>query len=106
MLLASTTTETSDNGNGIVGGKTDPIHIVFTKSGENVQLRRINCDVITDNKNSNIAKAIQNSNIGSIMKSMKVEAYLKDSSAVVVEMTSFFVGDNKDLSPFDKYSQK
>jgi len=105
MLLASTTTETSDNANGIVGGKTDPIHIVFTKSGENVQLRRINCDVITDNKNSNIAKAIQSSNIGSIMKSMKIEAYSKDSSAVVVEMTSFFVGDNKDLSPFDKYSQ-
>jgi len=105
MLLASTTTETSDNANGIVGGKTDPIHIAFTKSGENVQLRRINCDVITDNKNSNIAKAIQSSNIGSIMKSMKVEAYSKDSSAVVVEMTSFFVGDNKDLSPFDKYSQ-
>jgi len=105
MLMASTTTETSDNGNGIVGGKTDPIHIVFTKSGENVQLRRINCDVVTDNMSSNIAKAIKSSNIGSIMKSMKVEAYSKDSSAVVVEMTSFFAGDNKDLSPFDKYSQ-
>ncbi len=105
MLLASTTTETSDNANGIVGGKTDPIHIVFTKSGENVQLRRINCDVITDNQDSNIAKAIQKSNVGSIMKSMKVEAYSKDSSAVVVDLTSFFVGDNKDLSPFDKYSQ-
>jgi hypothetical protein len=105
MLIASTTTETSDNANGIVGGKADPIHVVFTRSGESVHLRRVNSDVITDNANSNIAKAIERSNIGSIMKSMKVEAWSKDSSAVVVDMTSFFVGDNKDLSPFDKYSQ-
>ncbi len=104
MLLGSTTTETSDNGNGIVGGKSEPIHIAFTKSGENIQLRRVNCDVITDNMNSNIAKAIQRSNIGSIMKNMKIEAYSKDSSAVVVDLTGFFVGDNKDLSPFDVYS--
>lgn len=105
MLIASSITETSDNGNGIVGGKTDPIHILFTKSGESVQLRRVNSDVITDNMSSNIAKAIKKSNIGSIMKSMKIEAYSKDSSAVIVDMTSFFVSDNKDLTPFDKYSQ-
>ncbi|OFX79382.1 MAG: hypothetical protein A2X20_11980 [Bacteroidetes bacterium GWE2_40_15] len=105
MLIASSVTETSDNANGIVGGKTDPIHILFTKSGESVQLRRVNSDVITDNMSSNIAKAIKKSNIGSIMKNMKIEAYSKDSSAVIVDMTAFFVGDNKDLTPFDKYSQ-
>jgi hypothetical protein len=105
MLIASTVTETSDNANGIVGSKGDPIHIFFTKSGENVQLRRVNTDVITDNLNSGIAKAIERSNIGSIMKNMKIEAYSKDSSAVVVDMTSFFVGDNKDMTPFDWYSQ-
>lgn len=104
MLIASTVTETSDNGNGIVGGKSDPIHISFTKSAESIQLRRINSDVITDNSESNIAKAIERSSIGSIMKSMKIEAYSNDSSAVVVDMTSFFTGDNKDLTPFDKYS--
>ncbi|MCK9304944.1 MAG: zinc-dependent metalloprotease [Bacteroidales bacterium] len=105
MLIASTLTETSDNANGIVGGKNDPIHIFFTKTGENVQLRRVHTDVITDNQNSGVAKAIERSNIGSIMKSMKIEAYSPDSSAVVVDMTSFFVGDNKDLTPFDRYSQ-
>ena len=105
MLIGSTTTETSDNGNGIVGGKSDPIHVLFSKTGENVQLRRVNCDVVTDAQNTSIAKAIEKSNIGSIMKNMKIEAWSKDSSAVVVDMTSFFVGDNKDLTPFDKYSQ-
>lgn len=104
MLIASTVTETSDNGNGIVGGKTDPIHIAFTKSDESIQLRRINSDVITDNSESNIARAIQKSSIGSIMRSMKIEAYSNDSTAVVVDMTPFFVGDNKDLAPFDQYS--
>ena len=105
MLIASTVTETSDNGNGIVGGKPSPIHIAFTKSAESIQLRRINSDVITDNSESNIAEAIRRSSIGSIMKSMKIEAYSNDSTAVVVDMTSFFVGDNKDLTPFDVYSQ-
>lgn len=105
MLIASTVKRTSDNGNGIVGAKPEPIHITFTKSGESVQLRRISTDVVTDNQGSNIAKAIDKSNIGSIMKSMKIEAYNKDSSAVVIDMTSFFVGDNKDLTPFDIYSQ-
>ena len=105
MLIASTVTETSDNGNGIVGGKPNPIHIAFTKSAESIQLRRINSDVITDNSESNIAEAIRRSSIGSIMKSMKIEAYSSDSTAVVVDMTSFFVGDNKDLTPFDVYSQ-
>jgi len=105
MLIASTVTQTSDNGNGIVGAKPEPIHIAFSYSGNKVQLRRISTDVVTDNPGSNIAKAIENSSIGSIMKSMKIEAYNNDSSAVVVDMTSFFVGDNKDLTPFDVYSQ-
>ncbi|MFA5713466.1 MAG: zinc-dependent metalloprotease [Bacteroidales bacterium] len=105
MLIASTVTETSDNANGIVGSKPTPLHISFTLSGGAVQLRRVNSDVITDNPNSNIAKAIEKSSVGSIMKNMKIETYNPDSSAVVVDVTSIFVADNKDLSPFDPYSQ-
>ena len=105
MLIASTVTSTSDNGNGIVGGKSDPLHITFTKNGNSVQLRKLSSDVVTDNQNSPIAGAIARSNIGSVMKNMKIETYNNDSSAVVIDMTPFLVGDNKDLSPFDKYSQ-
>ncbi len=105
LLIGSTITMTSDIGNGITGSKPDPIHAIFSRSGENVQLRRMNSDVVTDNQNSPIAKAIERSNIGSIMRNMKIEAWNKDSSAVVIDMTPFFTGDNKDLSPFDKYSQ-
>lgn len=105
MLIASTVTETSDNANGIVGGKADPIHVLFSKTGESIQLRRVNTDFITDNPNSNIARAIERSTIGSVMRNMKIEAYSNDSTSVVVDMTGFFAGDNKDLTPFDKYSQ-
>lgn len=105
MLMASTVTETSDNANGIVGGKGDPLHVKFSKSGQNIQLRRINSDVITDNPSSPIASAIKRSSIGSVMKSMKIETYSKDSSSVVIDVTGLFVSDFKDLTPFDKYSQ-
>lgn len=105
MLIASTVTQTSDNGNGIVGAKPDPIHITLSFNGEGVQLRRLATDVITDNPASNIAKAIERSNIGSIFKSFKLECYNNDSTAVVVDVTPFFVGDVKELSPFDIYSQ-
>lgn len=105
MLVASTVTKTSNSANGIVGAKPNPIHISFSKSGEKVQIRRMHTNVVTDAQSSNIADAIKRSTIGSIMESMKIEAYNKDSSAVVVDMTSFFVGDNKELSPFDIYSQ-
>lgn len=104
MLIASSVTETSDNGNGIVGGKNDPIHIKFTKSGESVQIRRISTDIVNDNPASGIANAIKRSNMGSIMKNFKIEAFTNDSSAVVIDVTSFFAGENKDLTPFDKYS--
>lgn len=105
MLMASTVTETSDNANGIVGGKGDPLHVKFSKAGQNIQLRRINSDVITDNQSSPIASAIKRSSIGSVMKSMKIETYSKDSSSVVIDVTGLFVSDFKDLTPFDKYSQ-
>jgi hypothetical protein len=105
MLIASTVTETSNNANGIVGAKPNPLHITFSKTGERVQLRRMHTGVITDNESSNIADAIKRSSIGSVMESMKIEAYNSDSSAVVVDMTSYFVGDNKELTPFDMYSQ-
>lgn len=103
MLIASTITQTSDNGNGIVGGKSDPIHFKFTKSGESVQMRKISTDVVGDKMDSGISRAIERSNSGAIIKSFKIEAYSKDSSRIVIDATSFFAGDNKDLSPFDKY---
>ena len=42
MLLGSTITEISDNGDGLVGQKpTEPLHIQFTQVDSNIQIRQI-----------------------------------------------------------------
>ena len=48
MLLGSVISETSDNLTGVPGSKSyTPLHITFTKTGENVQIREINADNYT-----------------------------------------------------------
>lgn len=102
LLIGSTVSEISDNGDAIIGSKpTAPLHVKFTKQDDKIQLRNVSCDNITDNESSNTARAIALSSIGAIVKNYKIAAYSKDSSAVVFEMTDFFVGDNKEMKPFD-----
>lgn len=105
MLIASTITETSDNGDGLVGQKPmDPIHVQFTKIDSTIQLRLIDgLSITTKEGNDNIERALAKSNIGSILGNYKVLAYNADSSAVVFETTEFFAGDNKQLDVIDPY---
>ncbi len=103
MLIGSTITEISDNGHAVVGSKpTAPLHVYFTKDNENVQLRQVNTDYITND--SNIDRAVKSSNIGAILANAKIAAFNNDSTAVVFEMTDFFVSDNKEMTPFDRNS--
>lgn len=105
MIIGSTITEISNNANAIVGSKPSaPIHVKFTKYGENIQLRSINTNYAISDHKSNIAKAIEKSSTGAVIKNIKITAYSPDSTSVVFDMTDFFVGDNKDMSPFDDFS--
>ena len=104
MLLGSTVTEISDNGDAVVGQKPkEPLHIQFTKIDSTIQLRQIFNYSITRKQDENIAKAIEKANIGAIIGVYKIEAYNPDSTAVVIEITKLFVGDNKALEPIDEY---
>ena len=104
MLLGSTVTEISDNGDAIVGQKPkEPLHIQFTMIDSTIQLRQIFNYSITRPEDKNIANAIEKANIGAIIGVYKVEAYNPDSTAVVFDITKLFVGDNKDLEPIDDY---
>ena len=104
MLLGSTVTEISDNGDAIVGQKPkEPLHIQFTIIDSTIQLRQIFNYSITRDEDKNIANAIEKANIGAIIGVYKVEAYNPDSTAVVFNITKLFVGDNKDLEPIDDY---
>ncbi|MCL2561228.1 MAG: zinc-dependent metalloprotease [Rikenellaceae bacterium] len=106
MLIGSTVTEISGNTHAVIGSKQlQPLlHVKFTRIGEYVQLRKISGDYTTDSLERNIVNAIEASNIGAIMRNMKIETYSPDSTAVVINMTDFFVDENKDLTPFDPYS--
>ena len=103
MLIGSTVTEISENANAVVGSKpTQPLHVLFTKTDTHVQLREVNADYIATD--AAIDRALEKSSIGSILKNAKIETFNNDSTAVVFDMTSFFVGDNKKMSPFDRNS--
>lgn len=103
MLIGSTVTKISDNGNAVVGSKpTSPLHIVFTKNKTNVQLREVNSEYIAGSQT--IDEALRKSTLSAILDNQKIMAYNSDSTAVVFEMTKFFAGDNKKMTPFDQLS--
>ena len=101
--IGSTVTSISDNGNAVVGSKpTDLLHVVFTRNKTHVQLRQVNTDYITGN--TQIDEALRKSTLGAILSNQKIQAYNNDSTAIVFDMSSVFLGDNKKMSPFDKNS--
>lgn len=103
MLIGSTVTNVSDNGNAIVGAKpTDPLLVKFTRNKTNVQLREVTTDYVTSE--TAIDSALLKSHADVILANPKIAAWNKDSTAVVFDMTSFFVSDNKKMTPFDKNS--
>lgn len=103
MLIGSTVTGISDNANAIVGSKpVAPLHVAFTKTDTHVQLRELSDEYVTSD--SAIDQALKKSTIGSILKNAKIEAYNPDSTAVVFDMTSFFVSDSKKMPALDENS--
>lgn len=100
MLIGSTVSKISDNAHAIVGSKpTAPLHVKFTKNDTHVQLCEVSVHYITGDDPSD--KVFNNSQMPKILENAKILTYSPDSSAVVFEMTRFFVSDNKRMSPFD-----
>lgn len=105
MLLGSTVSEISDNANAIIGSKpTDPIHFRFSKMNDVICMILVQSENINSDQDENIQRSIAKSNIDAILETFKISVYSPDSSAVVFDVTDFFVGDNKLMTPFDKYS--
>ena len=103
MLIGSTVTNVSDNGNAIVGSKpNEPLLVKFTRNKTHVQLREVNTDYVTSE--TAIDSALVKSHSDAVLSNTKIAAWNKDSSAVVFDMTPFFVSDNKKMSPFDDNS--
>ena len=106
MLLGSTISEVSDNAAATTGSKSDyPLHVVFTRNDRLVQLRTVNCENITDETGASraLAEAVKRNTADPILRNYKIEAWNRDSTAVVVNVTDLFVADVEEMSPFSKY---
>lgn len=104
MLLGSTVSEVSDNGNAIVGSKPGtPVHFRFHKINGKINMAVVQTGNISDN-DSKIAAAMKLNNIDAILQTFDIAAYNNDSTTVAFDVTDLFVSDNKLIEPFDKYS--
>ena len=104
MLLGSTVTEVSDNGNAIIGSKPHtPIHFRFGKVNNKVCMSMVQTANVSDN-DPRLKSAMALNNIDAVFQSFDIAAYNPDSTAVVFDATGFFVSGNKLIDPFDKYS--
>jgi hypothetical protein len=104
MLLASTISETSDNLNGIVGSKPqDPLQVSFVKVDSTILLNKIIRNTIAPEKDINLQNALAKNSIGAIIEKFPIQAYNEDKTTAVIDVTNFFVSDNKELSPFGAF---
>ena len=106
MLLGSTISEVSDNAAATTGSKSDyPLQVVFTRNDRSVQLRTVNCENITDETGASraLAEAVKRNTADPILRNYKIEAWNRDSTAVVVNVMDLFVADVEEMSPFSKY---
>lgn len=101
MLLGSVISETSDNLTGVPGSKSYvPLHILFTRTEGNVQIRVVNSENYTLGVAGNILRSLDRNNAPTIFRNFKIEACNADSTAVVFNVTDLFVSHVKELSPF------
>lgn len=104
LLLASTISEISDNYDGIVGSKPAPMQVQFSLQDSSLLLRKIEVNTIAPATDNNIRQALDRNSIPAIIKIFPVQAFNADRSTAVIDVTDYFIGDNKDLSPFNIFS--
>lgn len=105
MLIGSTITQTSDNLFGSVGEKPlSPIQVLFTKTDSTIYLRQGNPPSMVSDDDENTKRAIVNSSICPIMEKYPIKAYNPDSTAVMIDMTDFFLSNNESMSPFSNFT--
>lgn len=106
MLLASAIADISDNGEGVVGQfAADPQTVIFTRNGNTVNARMIKVAKVENLLGQeSVKKAIEQSAMPGITHSFKVEAFTPDSSAVVLDMTPFFMEHSMHTNPFSSYA--
>ena len=94
FLLASTVTKVTSPEFCDIGYKAnEPMHLKFTKRDSTIFLRQVTASVTTDN----LQKAMNSVYGDPILYAYEVKAYNPDSSAVVINMTTLFTTNVKEL---------
>lgn len=99
LLLASTTSESSNSRLAMVGyKKNDPLHVKFVKMDTTIVLQAVNAGIEGDEE---LGLAIKRNYMNPFYKKYPVEAYNNDSTSVVFDMTDMFIGDEETLKPVE-----
>ena len=97
MLIASTTSESSNSQLATVGYKSnDPVHVKFAKIDTLIVLQSVNATIEGD---QGLSAALSRNYMDHFLKKYKIEAYNADSSAVVMDMTDLFTGNEAAFCP-------
>lgn len=105
MLIAATTTETSNNLVATNGYKnTSPLHTYFTLKDSIVQMHQINAQINYDSTDKRMVRVVEQNYLNPVIEGFKVLAYNEDSTAVVFDMTSMFTGGNAKVTPISRGS--
>ena len=103
VLLASTIAETGNSRIATLGYKnTDPLHIRFCRMDSSIVIKTVNS--LTEGEKE-LQTAISRSYAEPFFRKYKIEAWDKDSTCVVFNMTDLFMGDEELLKPLvEKFS--
>lgn len=100
MLLASKVSKTSDNSDVIAGQMpVDPFMVDWSYDTFNVYLNLIDPSIICPEDES-IYEGFKLNNLSPVYKSFPIKCYNSDSSKIVIDVTKYFLSDQKPLSPF------
>ena len=100
MLLAARVSGISNNRDIIAGRMPhDPLLIRWSADDDKVYLHTVDCSAVCDSAES-IAPGFERNKIDPVMQAFPIAAVSPDSSAVVIEVGSFFASDQKPFRPF------
>ncbi|WP_303180979.1 zinc-dependent metalloprotease [uncultured Butyricimonas sp.] len=101
MLLSAAASQTSNSTFADMGLK-KMLHVKFTIEDSLVYLRMVNKTTTYDTKEHNIVPAIQDNTLDAVLESYKMVGLNADKTAVLIDVTKFFMETNDNLNLFRK----
>ncbi|WP_158280770.1 zinc-dependent metalloprotease [Pararcticibacter amylolyticus] len=101
MLLGSVAEAVSNPEDSFAGLQAhDPLCIYFTQIDSVIYIRKTDFSARTSEQETALQNALAKNNTGAMLASFKIQAVSPDSSAVVFDVTPFFVNGNEEMDPF------